>query len=153
MKNDSLRSIVFQHQMPYPPERIWRALTEAPLIAEWLYENDFVDEAEPIAVAAVDGYRKRGNGLAFNAVRARNTLARIFQRQGRFDEAERTFREALRVRAEQLSEDHLYTAYVMENLAGLLKKQGRTAEAAELSRRVAEIHEAKLGARTSTPTR
>lgn len=41
MKNDSLRSIVFQHQMPYPPERIWRALTEAPLIAQWLYDNDF----------------------------------------------------------------------------------------------------------------
>jgi uncharacterized protein YndB with AHSA1/START domain len=27
--------------MPHPPEKIWRALTQAPLIAEWLMQNDF----------------------------------------------------------------------------------------------------------------
>ena len=27
--------------MPHPPEKIWRALTEGPLIKEWLMENDF----------------------------------------------------------------------------------------------------------------
>jgi uncharacterized protein YndB with AHSA1/START domain len=27
--------------MPHPPEKIWRGLTEAPLIAQWLMQNDF----------------------------------------------------------------------------------------------------------------
>jgi uncharacterized protein YndB with AHSA1/START domain len=27
--------------MPHAPEKIWRALTQAPLIAEWLMQNDF----------------------------------------------------------------------------------------------------------------
>jgi uncharacterized protein YndB with AHSA1/START domain len=27
--------------MPHPPEEVWRALTSAPLVAEWLMRNDF----------------------------------------------------------------------------------------------------------------
>jgi uncharacterized protein YndB with AHSA1/START domain len=38
---DATRSIVVERVMPHPPERIWRALTQAPLIAEWLMQNDF----------------------------------------------------------------------------------------------------------------
>ena len=30
------RSLVVERQMPHPPEKIWRALTQAPLIEEWL---------------------------------------------------------------------------------------------------------------------
>jgi uncharacterized protein YndB with AHSA1/START domain len=35
------RSIVVERLIPHPPEKIWRALTSAPLIAEWLMQNDF----------------------------------------------------------------------------------------------------------------
>jgi uncharacterized protein YndB with AHSA1/START domain len=35
------RSIVVERVMPHPPEKIWRALTEAQLIGEWLMKNDF----------------------------------------------------------------------------------------------------------------
>ena len=35
------RSIVVERTMPHPPEKIWRALTEGALIAEWLMRNDF----------------------------------------------------------------------------------------------------------------
>ena len=35
------RSIVVERTMPHPPEKIWRALTQSPLIAEWLMKNDF----------------------------------------------------------------------------------------------------------------
>lgn len=35
------RSIVVERTMPHPPEKIWRALTQSALIAEWLMENDF----------------------------------------------------------------------------------------------------------------
>jgi uncharacterized protein YndB with AHSA1/START domain len=35
------RSIVIEREMPHPAEKIWRALTQAPLIEEWLMKNDF----------------------------------------------------------------------------------------------------------------
>jgi uncharacterized protein YndB with AHSA1/START domain len=35
------RCIVVERVMPHPPEKIWRALTQAPLIEEWLMKNDF----------------------------------------------------------------------------------------------------------------
>jgi uncharacterized protein YndB with AHSA1/START domain len=35
------RSLIVEREMPHPPEKIWRALTQSPLIAEWLMQNDF----------------------------------------------------------------------------------------------------------------
>ena|SRR5882757_5296868 len=35
------RTLVIERLMPHPPEKIWRALTQAPLIEEWLMKNDF----------------------------------------------------------------------------------------------------------------
>jgi uncharacterized protein YndB with AHSA1/START domain len=35
------RTLVVEREMPHPPEKIWRALTQAPLIEEWLMRNDF----------------------------------------------------------------------------------------------------------------
>lgn len=35
------RSVVIEREMPYPPEKIWRALTQGDLIKIWLMENDF----------------------------------------------------------------------------------------------------------------
>jgi uncharacterized protein YndB with AHSA1/START domain len=34
-------SVVVEREMPFPPEKIWRALTQPHLIAEWLMSNDF----------------------------------------------------------------------------------------------------------------
>ncbi|HEY4249549.1 MAG TPA: SRPBCC domain-containing protein [Roseomonas sp.] len=35
------RSVIVEREMPYPPERIWRALTQPHLIGEWLMQGDF----------------------------------------------------------------------------------------------------------------
>jgi uncharacterized protein YndB with AHSA1/START domain len=35
------RSLVIEREMPHPPEKIWRALSEGPLIEQWLMQNDF----------------------------------------------------------------------------------------------------------------
>jgi uncharacterized protein YndB with AHSA1/START domain len=35
------RSLVMEREVPHPPEKIWRALTQSPLIEDWLMENDF----------------------------------------------------------------------------------------------------------------
>ena len=37
----STRSLVIERELPHPPEKVWRALTEGPLIAQWMMENDF----------------------------------------------------------------------------------------------------------------
>jgi uncharacterized protein YndB with AHSA1/START domain len=34
-------AIIIEREIPHPPEKIWRALTQAPLIEEWLMKNDF----------------------------------------------------------------------------------------------------------------
>ncbi|EIM26263.1 SRPBCC family protein [Microvirga lotononidis] len=35
------RSVVVEREIPHPSEKIWRALTQPHLIAEWLMKNDF----------------------------------------------------------------------------------------------------------------
>ena len=35
------RSVVVEKEFAYPPEKVWRALTEGELISQWLLENDF----------------------------------------------------------------------------------------------------------------
>jgi uncharacterized protein YndB with AHSA1/START domain len=37
----STRTLVIEREMPHSPEKIWRALTQGPLIQEWLMDNDF----------------------------------------------------------------------------------------------------------------
>jgi uncharacterized protein YndB with AHSA1/START domain len=40
------RSVVVERDMPFPPEKIWRALTQPHLIQEWLMQNDFKPVAD-----------------------------------------------------------------------------------------------------------
>jgi uncharacterized protein YndB with AHSA1/START domain len=35
------RSVIVERELPWPPEKIWRALTQPHLIEEWLMKNDF----------------------------------------------------------------------------------------------------------------
>ena len=35
------RSLVIEREMSHPPEKVWRALTQGPLLEEWLMRNDF----------------------------------------------------------------------------------------------------------------
>jgi uncharacterized protein YndB with AHSA1/START domain len=34
------RTVVVEREIPHPPEKLWRALTQPHLIAEWLMKND-----------------------------------------------------------------------------------------------------------------
>jgi uncharacterized protein YndB with AHSA1/START domain len=40
-----LRSVVIEREFSFPPEKVWRALTESSLIKQWLMKNDF----QPVA--------------------------------------------------------------------------------------------------------
>ena len=72
------RSVVVEREIAYPPEKIWRALTQPHLIAEWLMRNDF---------APVVGHRFDLTGVLVNRDDGRfvddNALAaRVDQRVG-----------------------------------------------------------------------
>ncbi|WP_158751134.1 SRPBCC domain-containing protein [Acidobacterium sp. S8] len=41
----STHSVIVEREFPYPPEKVWRALTESSLIEQWLMKNDF----QPVA--------------------------------------------------------------------------------------------------------
>jgi uncharacterized protein YndB with AHSA1/START domain len=41
MSNAETVSVVVERDLPYPPEKLWRALTQPHLIEEWLMKNDF----------------------------------------------------------------------------------------------------------------
>jgi uncharacterized protein YndB with AHSA1/START domain len=37
----AIRTVVVERQVPHPPDKIWRALTQPHLIEEWLMKTDF----------------------------------------------------------------------------------------------------------------
>lgn len=39
--SSEVRAIAVEREIPHPPEKIWRALTQPHLIEEWLMKNDF----------------------------------------------------------------------------------------------------------------
>ncbi|MGB7075593.1 MAG: SRPBCC domain-containing protein [Xanthobacteraceae bacterium] len=41
MSTPETLSVVVERELPYPPAKLWRALTQPQLIAEWLMNNDF----------------------------------------------------------------------------------------------------------------
>jgi uncharacterized protein YndB with AHSA1/START domain len=41
---EGTRSVVIERGFPHPPEKLWRALTDSSLIAQWLLKNDFEPE-------------------------------------------------------------------------------------------------------------
>lgn len=41
MTDTDIRTVTVEREMPYPPEKVWRALTQPHLISEWLMKTDF----------------------------------------------------------------------------------------------------------------
>ena len=40
-QSEESRSVITERDMPHPVEKVWRALTQGPLLEEWLMQNDF----------------------------------------------------------------------------------------------------------------
>ena len=49
------RSVIVEREIPYPPEKIWRALTQPHLIEEWLMKNDFKPVVAIVSIFAPTG--------------------------------------------------------------------------------------------------
>jgi uncharacterized protein YndB with AHSA1/START domain len=42
-----VRTVTVERQLPFAPAKVWRALTQPHLMAEWLMQNDFVPAVGP----------------------------------------------------------------------------------------------------------
>jgi uncharacterized protein YndB with AHSA1/START domain len=42
MSNTEIRTVIVEREVPFAAEKIWRALTQPHLIAEWLMQSDFL---------------------------------------------------------------------------------------------------------------
>jgi uncharacterized protein YndB with AHSA1/START domain len=45
MTTPDTHSVIVEKEFPHPPEKVWRALTDSSLIAQWLMKNDFQPRA------------------------------------------------------------------------------------------------------------
>lgn len=53
MTDTATLSVIVEREISFPPEKIWRALTQSHLIAEWLMNNDFKpDEGHRFSLSA-----------------------------------------------------------------------------------------------------
>ena len=44
MDQTETKTVVVEREIPHPPEKLWRALTQPHLLQEWLMKNDFKPE-------------------------------------------------------------------------------------------------------------
>jgi tetratricopeptide (TPR) repeat protein len=74
-----------------------------------------------------------------------DNLAVLYQKQGRYGEAEPLLARALAIRERQLEPEHPNMAQSLNNLAALYQAQGRYGEAEPLLARALAISQQKLG--------
>jgi tetratricopeptide (TPR) repeat protein len=72
-------------------------------------------------------------------------MAKLYESQGRYSEAEPLFLQALEICRSQLGNDHPSTATSLNNLALLYKSQGRYSDAEPLFLQALEIRRSQLG--------
>jgi tetratricopeptide (TPR) repeat protein/CHAT domain-containing protein len=113
----------------------------------WLYKQDKTRYAEAEALYKRSlKLREDKHGKDHPDVAAvLNNLAALYGRQDRFQEAEASFRRALRI-WEVKGKDHPDAAAALHNLALLYERQKRYAEAEPLYQRALKIREARLSA-------
>ena len=70
---------------------------------------------------------------------------RCFQAQGKYEEAEELYRQALKIDEKTIGKDHPEYAIQLNNLAGVVKARGRYEEAEELYRQALKISEKTIG--------
>jgi|CZKR01.1.fsa_nt_gi tetratricopeptide (TPR) repeat protein len=75
-----------------------------------------------------------------NVAKDLNNLAKHYDDQGRYSEAEPLYKRALTIEEKALGPDHPAVAQVTENLARTLRKLGRDTEAKAYEEQAAKIH-------------
>jgi tetratricopeptide (TPR) repeat protein len=79
-----------------------------------------------------------------NIALGKSGLAKLYELQGRYSEAEPLYLQALEIERSQIGHDHPSTASSLNNLAGLYSSQGRYSEAEPLYLQALEIRRSQI---------
>ncbi|NJK49550.1 tetratricopeptide repeat protein [Candidatus Gracilibacteria bacterium] len=114
-----------------------------------LERGEFQDYQKEI-VLAIEYYRKaielqKELGLERDLATSLNSQTYLYYAQGRYNEAEPLFQQALELRKRLLGENHPDVATSLNNLALLYKAQGRYAEAEPIYQQALELCKRLLG--------
>jgi len=97
------------------------------------------------SVSATLNWQRRSTVIRIQYATALNWLAMVFQRQGRYVDAEPLYKRSLAIQEKALGPDHPNVAFDLNNLAGIYRDQGHYAEAEPLYTRSLSIRETALG--------
>ena len=64
------RTLVIEREFAHPPERVWRALTQRELLAEWIMPNDFRAQVGAAFAMTAEWGKVEGEVLAIEPERA-----------------------------------------------------------------------------------
>ncbi|MCB9852921.1 MAG: serine/threonine protein kinase [Phycisphaerales bacterium] len=128
------------------------AMTECRLAYAFLQANR-IDEAEPLAVSAVDKFRRHADQDKIdNLYRAITILGKVYSSRGKYDEAQKLYREALAGFRECYGETHAAIASGVNSVAQMCLRKGDMEgaeagykEAIEIIRKVAGNDHPMLG--------
>lgn len=120
----------------------WEGLNERGLQA--VKDND-LEGAESIFKQAEEKLVAGGHQDADLAT-VKHHMAEIYEKQGKYQEAEAYYKEAIQLRQENLGDDHLLTARSMVNLARMYEKERKFDNAAEEYNKAGAIIDKSMGA-------
>jgi tetratricopeptide (TPR) repeat protein len=114
-----------------------------------LERGEFQDYQQELALA-IEYFSKAADlqkelGLEEDFASTLSNLAFLYRSQGRYDQAEPLYQQALELRKRLLGEEHPYVATSLNNLAFLYHSQGRYAEAEPLYLQALELRKHLLG--------
>ena len=124
--------------------RIYQARSSEDVAVTSSSEENYQPDAESLLVQAVEAARENSEPLELPT--KIDTLANFYHRQGRYDEAESLYKEALQMRRNLAFEgiQHPSTVTSLNNLALLYQTRGRYAEAESLYKEAIAIHDAYI---------
>ena len=70
-------TVTLDRDLRHPPEKVWRALTQAPLISDWLMPTDFVAEVGHTFKFQSQPNPPRWDGIIHGEVKAVEPLSRL----------------------------------------------------------------------------
>ncbi|KAK0728575.1 hypothetical protein B0T26DRAFT_869597 [Lasiosphaeria miniovina] len=82
---------------------------------------------------------------AIGTLKAMSNLAIVIDNQGKYEEAEQIYRQALQLTEKVLGKEHPSTLNSMNNFANMLDRQGKYEEAKQMDRQALQLREKVLG--------
>ena len=113
--------------------------------ADYLRERVQYEQAEPLLRRALDIGEQSLGETHPDLARLLDSLALLYDRQGRYEQAEPLFERALSIREQLLGPGHSLTADLLTNLAILYTRQGKYAQAEPLFERALRAWEQTWG--------